>query len=104
MLNLGTLRTQSEAYALTVRVVSLVGRRVEGGRVSIAAIDDGKAYQVRLGPYADFEIARSICEQLRMTSVDCAVDGGGGLPSAATVPVDVADLPPLSPPGPGAGR
>lgn len=104
MLNIGTVRSQSEAYALTVRAVSLIGHRVNGGRLSIIPIDAGNAYKVRLGPYADYEIAHGICEQLRMTSFNCNVEGGSGPPSAATMPVDVAELPPLSSPGPGASR
>jgi hypothetical protein len=99
MLNIGTVRTQSEAYALTVRAVSLVGHQVGGGRLSIVATDGGNAYKVLLGPYADPEVGRSVCEQLRTTSYDCAIEGDGAPARAVTMPVDVAELPPVSQPG-----
>jgi cell division protein FtsN len=71
-----SVRSRSEAYALAVRLVSqhagaLEGRKPEVQEAVIGSM--GTFYRVRLGPYASSEESRQICGSLRATGYDCLV-------------------------------
>jgi cell division protein FtsN len=71
-----SVRTRSEAYALAVRLMSqhageLEGRKPEVQEAVIGSM--GTFYRVRLGPYASSEQSQQICGSLRATGFDCLV-------------------------------
>jgi cell division septation protein DedD len=71
-----SVRSRSEAYALAVRLVSQHGGELEGRKPEVqeAVIGSmGTFYRVRLGPYASSEQSQQICGSLRATGFDCLV-------------------------------
>jgi cell division protein FtsN len=71
-----SVRSRSEAYALAVRLVSQHSGALEGRKPEIqeAVIGSmGTFYRVRLGPYASSEESQQICGSLRATGFDCLV-------------------------------
>lgn len=70
------VQTQSEAYALVVRLISQHGAEFDPTMLKIErGIADGKtvAYLVRLGPFANADQAQQRCSSLRRTGYDCVV-------------------------------
>jgi hypothetical protein len=70
------VRSRSEAYALSVRLVSqyageLGTRRPQVDQAVIGSM--GTFYRVRLGPYADANEPKQLCGALRSTGFDCLV-------------------------------
>ncbi len=70
------VQTQSEAYALVVRLISQHGAEFDPTMLKIErGVADGKtvAYLVRLGPFANADQAQQRCSSLRRTGYDCVV-------------------------------
>ena len=70
------VQTQSEAYALVVRLISQHGAEFDPTMLKIErGVADGKtvAYLVRLGPFADANQAQQHCSALRRSGFDCVV-------------------------------
>lgn len=71
------VQTQSEAYALVVRLISQHGAEFDPSMLKVekGVGPDGKlvAYLVRLGPYATPEQAQLRCSALRRSGYDCVV-------------------------------
>ncbi|HEX9882054.1 MAG TPA: SPOR domain-containing protein [Hyphomicrobium sp.] len=70
------VRTRSEAYALSVRILSQYGgelgaRRPEVEQTVIGSM--GTFYRVRVGPYASSEESERLCGTLRPSGFDCLV-------------------------------
>ncbi len=70
------VQTQSEAYALVVRLISQHGAEFDPSMLKIErGVADGKtvAYLVRLGPFANVDQAQQRCSALHRTGFDCVV-------------------------------
>jgi cell division septation protein DedD len=70
------VQTQSEAYALVVRLISQHGAEFDPTMLKVErGVADGKtvAYLVRLGPFADADQAQQRCSALRRSGFDCVV-------------------------------
>jgi tetratricopeptide (TPR) repeat protein len=70
------VQTQSEAYALVVRLISQHGAEFDPTMLKIErGVADGMtvAYLVRLGPFADADQAQQRCSALRRSGFDCVV-------------------------------
>jgi cell division septation protein DedD len=70
------VRSRSEAYALSVRLLSQYGsalgsRRPEVEQTVIGSM--GTFYRVRVGPYASAEESEHLCGSLRTSGFDCLV-------------------------------
>jgi cell division septation protein DedD len=71
-----TVRTRSEAYALAVRLVSQHGselgsRKPEVDQTVIGSM--GTFYRVKVGPYASAQEPQQLCGSFRATGFDCLV-------------------------------
>ena len=70
------VQTQSEAYALVVRLISQHGAEFDPSMLKIErGVANGKmvAYLVRLGPFANVDQAQQRCSALHRTGFDCVV-------------------------------
>jgi len=75
-LQVARVQTQSEAYALAVRLVSQHGAEFSSDMLKIErAVAENKApvFLVRLGPFADADQAQKRCSALRKGGFDCVV-------------------------------
>jgi hypothetical protein len=70
------VQTQSEAYALAVRLVSQHGAGFSSDMLKIErAVSETKepVFLVRLGPFANADQAQHRCSALRRSGFDCVV-------------------------------
>ena len=76
-LRIAAVRSQAEAYALTVRVTSQHGTEFGTHRAMVTPTVDenlGKIYRVRLGPYPNANEPQELCNSLRTGGYDCVVE------------------------------
>ncbi|MEO8421547.1 MAG: SPOR domain-containing protein, partial [Hyphomicrobium sp.] len=76
-LQIATLHSRSEAFALSVRLTSQYGGEFGRRRLQVSetqAENQEKAYRVRLGPYANAEEPQRVCTSLRSAGYECLVE------------------------------
>jgi cell division septation protein DedD len=70
------VQTQSEAYALVVRLISQHGAEFDPSMLKIlkgVAENKPPVYLVQLGPFADADQAQKRCSSLHKSGFDCVV-------------------------------
>jgi tetratricopeptide (TPR) repeat protein len=75
-LQVAAVRSRSEAYALSVRLISQYGSQLGGRQPAVdeAVIGSmGTFYRVRLGPYASAKEPQELCGTLQASGFDCLV-------------------------------
>jgi len=76
-IQIAAVRTRSEAYALSVRLVSQYGRQFGARRPEVEETvigSMGTFYRVRVGPYASAEESRRLCSALQANGFDCLIE------------------------------
>jgi cell division septation protein DedD len=76
-LQIATLSSRSEAFALSVRLTSQYGSEFGRRRLAVSEMQDenqAKAYRVWLGPYANAEEPQRVCASLHAGGFDCLVE------------------------------
>jgi cell division septation protein DedD len=76
-LQIATLHSRSEAFALSVRLTSQYGGEFGWRRLQVSetqAENQERAYRVRLGPYANAEEPQRVCTSLRSAGYECLVE------------------------------
>lgn len=76
-LQVATVRSPSEAFALSVRLTSQYGGEFGGHRLQVSktlAANQGTTYRLRLGPYANAEEPQKLCGSLRAGGYECLVE------------------------------
>ena len=76
-LQIATLHSRSEAFALSVRLTSQYGGEFGRRRLQVSetqAENQERAYRVRLGPYANAEEPQRVCTSLRSAGYECLVE------------------------------
>ncbi|MDP1911526.1 MAG: SPOR domain-containing protein, partial [Hyphomicrobium sp.] len=76
-LQIATLHSRSEAFALSVRLTSQYGGEFGRRRLQIRetqAENQEKAYRVRLGPYGNADEPQRVCTSLRAAGYECLVE------------------------------
>jgi cell division septation protein DedD len=76
-LQIATLHSRSEAFALSVRLTSQYGGEFGRRKLKVSATqaeNQEMAYRVRLGPYANAEEPQRVCSSLRAAGYECLVE------------------------------
>jgi tetratricopeptide (TPR) repeat protein len=76
-LQIATLSSRSEAFALSVRLTSQYGSEFGRRRLAVSEMqgeNQAKAYRVWLGPYANAEEPQRVCASLHAGGFDCLVE------------------------------
>jgi hypothetical protein len=76
-LQIATLHSRSEAFALSVRLTSQYGGEFGRRRLQVSetqAENQEKAYRVRLGPYGNTDEPQRVCTSLRAAGYECLVE------------------------------
>jgi tetratricopeptide (TPR) repeat protein len=76
-LQIATLHSRSEAFALSVRLTSQYGGEFGRRRLQVSetqAENQEKAYRVRLGPYGNADEPQRVCTSLRAAGYECLVE------------------------------
>jgi hypothetical protein len=76
-LQIATVSSRSEAFALSVRLTSQYGGEFGRRRLVVSEMQDenqARAYRVRLGPYANAEEPQRVCDSLHAGGYECLVE------------------------------
>jgi hypothetical protein len=76
-LQIATVHSRSEAFALSVRLTSQYGGEFGRRKLKVSATqaeNQETAYRVRLGPYANAEEPERVCTSLRAAGYECLVE------------------------------
>lgn len=76
-LQIATLHSRSEAFALSVRLTSQYGGEFGRRKLQVSetqAENQEKAYRVRLGPYGNADEPQRVCTSLRAAGYECLVE------------------------------
>jgi tetratricopeptide (TPR) repeat protein len=76
-LQIATLPSRSEAFALSVRLTSQYGGEFGRRKLQVSetqAENQEKAYRVRLGPYGNADEPQRVCTSLRAAGYECLVE------------------------------
>ena len=76
-LQIASVRSRSEAFALSVRLTSQYGGEFGRRRLRVSETlveNQGPTYRLRLGPYASAEEPQRLCVSLRAGGYDCVVE------------------------------
>jgi hypothetical protein len=76
-LQIATVGSRSEAFALSVRLTSQYGSEFGRRRLVVSEMqgeNQARAYRVRLGPYANAEEPQRVCDSLHAGGYECLVE------------------------------
>jgi cell division septation protein DedD len=76
-LQIATVSSRSEAFALSVRLTSQYGSEFGRRRLVVSEMqgeNQARAYRVRLGPYANAEEPQRVCDSLHAGGYECLVE------------------------------
>jgi hypothetical protein len=76
-LQIATVNSRSEAFALSVRLTSQYGSEFGRRRLVVSEVqgeNQARAYRVRLGPYANPEEPQRVCDSLHAGGYECLVE------------------------------
>jgi hypothetical protein len=76
-LQIATVSSRSEAFAFSVRLTSQYGGEFGRRRLVVSEMqgeNQGRAYRVRLGPYANADEPQRVCASLRAGGYECLVE------------------------------
>jgi cell division septation protein DedD len=75
-IQIAAVRSRSEAYALSVRLLSQYGQQFGARRPQIdekVIGSMGTFYRVRVGPFASADESRELCTSLQSNGLDCLI-------------------------------
>jgi sporulation related protein len=76
-LQIASVHSRSEAFALSVRLTSQYGSEFGNHKLKVSetlAENQGTTYRLRLGPYANAEEPQKLCASLRAGGYECALE------------------------------